>query len=55
MAKINKQYYYNKEREKKINLYKVCISKEVLSQSGIKEDDEIKVYAKDGKIIVEKV
>ena len=55
MAKLNKQFYYNKGSEKKLNCYKVNISKELLAESGIKENDEIKIYVKEGKIIIEKV
>ena len=35
--------------------YKVAISKEIVKQANIQDDDEIKVYAGENKIIIEKV
>lgn len=54
MTKLAKQYYINAKGDKKINCYKATISKEVLKKSNIKENDEIIVSAKKGKIIIEK-
>lgn len=53
MAKLNKQYYYNARNEKKINCYKVNISKDVVNKTDLK-DKKIKVYAKNNKIIIER-
>lgn len=54
MPKLAKNYYYNNKGERKINCYIVNVPKEVLQKSCIKEDDFIRVYAKDNKIIIEK-
>lgn len=54
MTKLNKNYYYSRTGERKINCYIVNVPKEVLQKSCIKEDDFIRVYAKDDKIIIEK-
>lgn len=54
MSKITKKYYYGKNGTRKINCYCANIPKEVLQKSCIKEDDFIRVYAKDNKIIIEK-
>ena len=53
--KLTKQYYYNAKGERKINCYKVTISKELAKITGIGEDDDIKIYTKDNKIIIERV
>ena len=55
MPKLAKQYYYSPNGERKINCYKAPISKELLKQTNIKENDPIKIYAKGNKIIIEKV
>ena len=55
MAKFNKQYYFTKDREKKLQCVKVIVSKKLLEEAGIEVDAEIKVYVKDNKIIIEKV
>lgn len=54
MARLNKQHYMTNKGEKKVNCYHVTISKEVLNKTNIKDTDEINVYAKDNKIIIEK-
>ena len=54
MPKLAKQYYLNAKGDKKINCYKATISKEVLKQTNIKENDPVKIYVKDNKIIIEK-
>ncbi len=54
MPKLAKQYYYSPNGERKINCYKASISKELLKQTNIKENDQVKIYAKDNKIIIEK-
>ena len=54
MSKLSKQYYYSPKGERKINCYKATISKEILNQSEIKENDDIKIKSEQGKIIIEK-
>lgn len=54
MPKLAKNYYYGKNGERKINCYVVNISKEIVANSNIKEDDEITVYSQGNKIIIEK-
>lgn len=54
MARLTKQYYFSQKGERKINCYKINVSKELLKQTDIKEDDQIKIYAKNNKIIIEK-
>lgn len=53
--KLTKQYYYSAKGEKKINCFKINLSKELVEEAKIKEDDEIKIYVKNNKIIIEKV
>ena len=55
MAKFTKQMYFNAKGEKKINCYKVAIPKKILKQAKIQDDDKIKVYAGENKIIIEKM
>lgn len=54
MPKLTKNYYYGKNGERKINCYLINISKDVVQKATIKDDEELKIYAKDGKIIIEK-
>lgn len=54
MPKLNKNYYYSRTGERKVNCYVVNIPKEVLQKSCIKEEDNIRIYEKDGKVIIEK-
>ena len=54
MAKLNKQYYYTANGEKKVNCYHVIIPKEIVTKTNITEDDKLKVYENDNKIIIEK-
>lgn len=54
MPKLAKNVYYNSKGEKLINCYIAHISKEVLAKTNITENSQIKVYAKDNKIIIEK-
>ena len=53
MAKLNKNYYYNKKGEKKLNCYLVNIPKQIVDKTNI-GDNEIKISAKDNKIIIER-
>lgn len=52
--KLIKQMHYNKKGEAKINCYHVNIKKEIVKQANINDNDEIKISAKDNKIIIEK-
>lgn len=54
MAKLIKNKYYGKNGETKICSYMVSIPKSVVATAGFKEDTQVKVYAKDGSIIIEK-
>lgn len=54
MPKLAKNYYYSSTGEKKVNCYNVNIPKDIVRQTNIQENDEIKVYAKDKKIIIER-
>ena len=55
MAKLGKFYFYNSRGEKKVNCYKINLSKELIKTANISEDDELNIYVKGGKIIIEKV
>jgi bifunctional DNA-binding transcriptional regulator/antitoxin component of YhaV-PrlF toxin-antitoxin module len=54
MQKLSKQIYYNKDGVKVINCYRVYLSKETVKKANITEDDKLIIYAKNGKIIIEK-
>lgn len=53
--KLGKQMWTNAKGEKKVNNYKINIPKVVVEQSGITDKDEVYAYAKDNKIVIEKV
>lgn len=55
MSKLAKQYWINAEGQKNVSCYKATITKEVLRKSNIQPDEEVKIYAIDNKIIIEKV
>lgn len=54
MTKLVKQMYCKFNGEKKLNCYKVTLSKEIVSKTNIKEDDNIRIYTNNNKIIIEK-
>lgn len=54
MAKLGKNSYWTSKGEKKLNCYMVPVSKEIVAQTNITEKDELKITAKDNKIIVER-
>lgn len=54
MAKLAKNMYTTAKGERKLNCYVISIPKEIVYKTNIKEDDKIKVYAKDNKIIIER-
>jgi len=53
MPKLSKLYYITSKGERKINCYNVQIPKKVVNETDI-EDNDIKIYAEDNKIIIEK-
>ena len=53
MPKLAKQYYLNAKGEKKVNCYKVNLSKQLVDKTNL-EDKEIKISTKDNKIIIER-
>jgi len=53
MARLNKQYYYTKNGEKKINCYHITITKNQLIDAEIDSEKEIKISIKNKKIIIE--
>lgn len=53
MPKLSKLYYMTSKGERKINCYNVQIPKKVVEQTNIQENN-IKVYAENNKIIIER-
>lgn len=53
MPKLSKLYYITSKGERKINCYNVQIPKKVVEQTNI-QDNNIKIYAEDNKIIIER-
>lgn len=54
MAKLVKHKYYTSKGEGKVFSYNVAISKTIIQSLGWSGEEQIKVYAKNGKIIIEK-
>lgn len=54
MAKLSKIKYTNSRGERRINSYLATISKAVVKEAGIQDDDEIVVYADYGRIVIAK-
>lgn len=54
MAKLIKKKFYNASGESKINNYLACISKKIVEDANMTGDEQIKIYAKNNKIIIEK-
>lgn len=52
MPKLLKQYYYSSKGERKINSYKVSLSKEIVEQAGL-QDKEVIVKHDGNRIIIE--
>lgn len=55
MSKLGKNYYRTANGDKKLNCYMIPLSKEIIAQTNITEQDELKVSVKNNKIIVEKM
>ena len=53
MAKLIKKKYYDKNGNEKINHYLAYIPTSIAEESGLDKSNNIKVYVKDGKIIIE--
>jgi antitoxin component of MazEF toxin-antitoxin module len=53
MPKLSKLYYITSKGERKINCYNVQIPKKVVEKTNI-QDNNIKVYAENNKIIIER-
>lgn len=54
MQKLKKQTYITKKEGEKTNNYYITIPKKVVAETNITEQDGIKVYSKNNKIIIEK-
>lgn len=54
MAKLGKNYYRTAKGEKRLNCYMIPLAKELIAQTDITDQDELKISVKDNKIIVEK-
>ena len=54
MPKLGKNYYNLGNGERRINCYMVNIPKRLVESTNIEEDDEIMIYAKDNRIIIQK-
>lgn len=55
MQKLAKQYYYSQKGERKINCYKVNLSKELIKQAELDDNKEIIIIAEKNKIIIKNV
>lgn len=54
MPKLVKNMWTNSRGERKLNCYSVTIPKEIVSKTNINEDDELRIDAKENKIVIEK-
>ena len=54
MPKLAKNKYRTLSGDVKINSYLISIPKKVVSETNIKETDNLKVYAEGNRIIIEK-
>lgn len=54
MPKLAKNYYRTAKGEKKLNCYLIHIPKEIVKKTNISENDDVKVYEKNKKIIIER-
>ena len=54
MQKLKRQSYITKNKGVRVNCYFVNISKSIVKQTNITENDVLKITACDNKIIIEK-
>ena len=54
MTKLIKKMYYNKKGDEKVKSYTINIPRAIVEESKIDTEEEVKVTAVDGKIIIEK-
>lgn len=54
MTKLSKHYWTNSKGERMLNCYNVTIKKEAINKTNITDKDELNIYPKDNKIIIEK-
>lgn len=52
--KLAKNMYTTAKGERKINCYSCNLSKRIVQQAGITDQDQIKIYVQNKKIIIEK-
>ena len=56
MAKLVKQYYYSmRDKDKRVNCYKLTLSKEILKEAGIDPEQEVELKSEKGKIIIKNI
>lgn len=53
MPKLSKLYYMTSKGERKINCYNVQIPRKTVEQTNI-QDNNVKIYAENNKIIIER-
>jgi len=54
MPKLARNNYTDAKGVRKLNCYSIAIPKRVVEETGIKDNDEVMVYANGDKIIIEK-
>lgn len=54
MPKLGKIFWSNSNGERKINCFTVTIPKKVVSETDITDKDELEIYPKENKIVIEK-
>lgn len=54
MPKLVKEKYYSRNGETKIKNYHINISKKIVNEANITENDELKIYVSNNRIIIEK-
>ena len=50
--KLSKNMYTTSKGERKLNCYNIAIPKEIIKKTNIKEDEQLKIYAEEQKIII---
>lgn len=54
MPKLAKNMYTTAKGERKLNCYVIHIPKKIVDETNIDENDNIKIYAENDKIIIKK-